>query len=298
MKNSSSGYTQLLSQKNHALPYSVNIKYEVVATPPIAGLDAVGPAGSVNSTVEDMGRYALFHLGQGSLRGAPLMIATSFDRIHTPSMPFSQNDPLAKILFSKLYPGETAYYQLGWIESKRHGLKIVEHSGGTRGYAAHLLLVPEKGMGVIVLSNLDTFPSLFLAHDVLDHLMEKEPKEFAYSSIREMKELFEKSRLANQENASIPTPTPREVEEVLGNYVHEGEIFPFSITQDAKELVLIYQDQRFGFGFRGKNIWSLESEDVALQGFLFQWNSERNGFYVRSSSEAEDIPMAFFGKIS
>jgi CubicO group peptidase (beta-lactamase class C family) len=297
MKNSSSNYAQLLNQEDHALPYSVNPKNETVLTLPVTALDTVGPAGSVNSNIKDLSQYALLHLNEGKLPGSkPLISSQSFNRIHSRAIEFGRDQPVAQLLFSKIYPNETIHYQLGWFESRRHGLQIVEHSGGTRGYAAELLLVPERGISVIVLSNSDLFPAVFLAHDILDHLLEKEPKEFALTFNREFKEKLEKGRLTSQESNPPLNLTPVERREVSGDYDHEGQIFPFSVAETKKGLEFVFQGRRIPFVPKGNNDWGLETEDSILQYFVFHWDSVRNGFYLKPFMESEGTPMAFFGK--
>jgi hypothetical protein len=44
-------------------------------------------------------------------------------------------------------------YALGWLVSEYRGLKAVFHTGGIQGYVSQVFMIPEKKLGVVVLTN-------------------------------------------------------------------------------------------------------------------------------------------------
>jgi CubicO group peptidase (beta-lactamase class C family) len=59
-----------------------------------------------------------------------------------------------------LMPG--AYYGLGWFLREWNGYKVVEHAGNALGFSANIAMIPELGVGYVMLSNL--FPNPLLGN--------------------------------------------------------------------------------------------------------------------------------------
>ena len=97
---------------------------------PTHGRDA--GAGAIRSTANDMARWLQFQLSQGALE-------TLADN----------GAPVAKL-------GEGRAYGLGWIidEGGWEGQRVVEHRGNTDGFSAVVAMLPERGIGVVMMMNL------------------------------------------------------------------------------------------------------------------------------------------------
>jgi hypothetical protein len=46
-----------------------------------------------------------------------------------------------------------AAYGLGWFPRDYHGRELVGHTGGVSGFVSRVILVPEKSLGIVVLTN-------------------------------------------------------------------------------------------------------------------------------------------------
>jgi CubicO group peptidase (beta-lactamase class C family) len=57
----------------------------------------------------------------------------------------------------KIKNGDETTYGLGWVVGQVSGIKTVSHSGGQAGTSTYLLLVPEKGLAIGLMSNLQGF---------------------------------------------------------------------------------------------------------------------------------------------
>ena len=96
------------------------------------------PAGGVRSTVNDLLRYARFHLGDGTTpHGARLMPAVALAAMREPRVP----------------TGGRGAVGLSWFLDERGGVPIAGHGGATVAHMSLLLLVPERGAAVVVLTN-------------------------------------------------------------------------------------------------------------------------------------------------
>jgi len=72
----------------------------------------------------------------------------------------------------KTRDGKPTGYGLGWYISERGGKKWVEHSGSQPGTSTDLLLLPERGLVVAVLTNLERAPARAIAMRVAELIMQ------------------------------------------------------------------------------------------------------------------------------
>jgi CubicO group peptidase (beta-lactamase class C family) len=102
---------------------------------------SIVPAGWVMSTAEDMGKWLIVQLNDGRIDGRQVIPAEAIEEMHTPGVSYEER-------------GEGVSYGMGWfIGLSDTGLTIVWHSGDTSNFAADMVLVPEKQLGVAVLVN-------------------------------------------------------------------------------------------------------------------------------------------------
>ena len=120
-----------------------------VAPIPFLNLDNAAPAGSIVSSVNDMARYARMQLGGGKLEGSRVLSDSTIRQLHTGRTIV----PVGSALGPAFPDAHFIEYGLGWFLQDYHGYQIVSHGGQTDGQHANLLLVPELGLGVVVLTN-------------------------------------------------------------------------------------------------------------------------------------------------
>ena len=107
-----------------------------------------GPAGSIISSAKEMANYTAFQLSNGFWNGKQVVSKAALETMHSPQIeidtPPSQTPGLA-------FPS----YGLAWFSEEYRGLKIVEHGGNIDGFTAEVQLVPSKGLGLVILTNLN-----------------------------------------------------------------------------------------------------------------------------------------------
>ncbi|MGA7394666.1 MAG: serine hydrolase [Terrimicrobiaceae bacterium] len=96
-----------------------------------------GGAGDINSTIEDMARWVRLQLGNGTFEGRRIVSSENLAFTHTPKVAISD-----KLL-----------YALGWVIQQTPNGNIIWHDGGTSSFGAYVGMVPDKNLGVIVLTN-------------------------------------------------------------------------------------------------------------------------------------------------
>jgi len=151
MTGSNFSIDDALKADDAALPYA-KVGSEVRRVPP-CGFDAMGPAGTINSSAEEMIRYVRLHLDRGMAGDVRVISTASADRMQTPQMVLSDADagPLHASTFAEL--GHTSYGMAFFLTTYR-GHKLAWHSGSIDGYSAMMAFLPRDGVGLIVLTNL------------------------------------------------------------------------------------------------------------------------------------------------
>ncbi|MCO6511368.1 MAG: beta-lactamase family protein [Aridibacter famidurans] len=112
-----------------------------------------------SSTVSDLARYSLFHLG-------------------TKVPKEMRNVPIVSILESE-GDAEQFRYDRGWGIVRSEGRTFLISDGQMSGSSSGIVLVPELGVGVVVLSNRTGGPALEVASDLLEAAVPGLGKQFA-----------------------------------------------------------------------------------------------------------------------
>jgi|SRR5437588_4215549 len=147
MTRSDLSVTDIEKTDDHALPYE--LKKDVVTKVPFHNIDAVGPAGSVNSSVDDMSHYLIFQLGDGKYEGKQIATEGDLREMHSPQTAIPDPPPAFRM------PGLGHFsYELAWVVPSYRGHNLVWHNGGIDGFYALLWMLPDDHMGVVVLTNL------------------------------------------------------------------------------------------------------------------------------------------------
>lgn len=95
------------------------------------------PSSTLYSSVLDMSRWAMANLNRGELHGKRILKSSTYDLMWKPA-------------------GEK-FGQIGisWFLNKYKGFGLVTHSGGDTGFVSNLVLIPEKNIAVVMMSNYD-----------------------------------------------------------------------------------------------------------------------------------------------
>jgi CubicO group peptidase (beta-lactamase class C family) len=118
-----------------------------------------GPSSTLNTSVLEMTRYAFAHLHRGVYNGKRILADSTYDFWWTNSVNIEGKSGIG----------------MTWVLGERNGAKIVMHGGGDTGFRSFFLLVPEKNMSVMFVSNYELIRSYDLATALLDIVMDVEP---------------------------------------------------------------------------------------------------------------------------
>jgi CubicO group peptidase (beta-lactamase class C family) len=114
--------------------------------------DDIGPAGSMWSSINDMGKWIQFLLNDGQFNGITLLSETNFKELFkthqiVPSQSFYPTQQVTKPNFKT--------YGLGWFQHDYKGKMVQFHTGSLPGLVAIAGMIPEDEVGVYVMGNLD-----------------------------------------------------------------------------------------------------------------------------------------------
>ncbi|MGO4706420.1 serine hydrolase [Microvirga sp. 2MCAF38] len=100
---------------------------------------ALGPAGNLNSNVPDLAQWLRLHLGRGQFGDKVIVSEKNLDVTWTPRVAIS----------------ERLSYAVGWIVTATPNGRVIWHNGGTSGFGAHVGFLPDRDVGIVVLTNLE-----------------------------------------------------------------------------------------------------------------------------------------------
>ena len=124
------------------------------------------PAGSLHSTARDLSAFLRAELGGG--KGKPFVSADSLDEMHRPQMTV-RRDGIVK----EANPESAQIaYGLGWAVQDYRGRLMMLHGGAIDGARVQITLVPEIGLGIALLTNLEGhFGNLAMSNRIVDRFL-------------------------------------------------------------------------------------------------------------------------------
>lgn len=213
-----SDFSVVDSQKtaDFALPYTE--KKDKVELTPFRNIDAIGPAGSINSNVLDMANWVMLNLAKGKFGGKQIVSETSMAQIHSPQMVVQQPLQYKEIL----YPS----YAMGWMVAPYRGHLMLVHGGGIDGFTATVCLMPQDDFGIVILSNLGGTPlTSILNYHLCDRLLGLDQTDWN-TRIRDQqkkaKDLAEKARKEAGKDRKAGTKPSHPLEDYVGDYENAG----------------------------------------------------------------------------
>lgn len=154
--NESSFYYPEISKKLRTSPHVGNPP-KVLAVYPYNRMHA--PSSTLNTNVLEMSHYAIANMYNGKYKNTQILTPETHLMIMTPT--FAKNKE------------QNISIGLSWFMYPYKGLTNVEHGGSDDGYRSLLTLIPEKKIGIIILSNIESIRMYDTRNKIRDILLEK-----------------------------------------------------------------------------------------------------------------------------
>jgi CubicO group peptidase (beta-lactamase class C family) len=211
-------FSVLDSQKNTDFAQPYRKAKEEVKLIPFYVQGAVGPAGEINTTAEDITHYLLFQLNKGKYGDKQILSESNAVQMQSPQMVIQGTPQFAEL-------GENSY-GMGFGVTHYRGHKMVNHGGAIDGFRSELAFLPNEKIGVVVFVNLDgTMMPNVIVYNVLDRLLglDQVPWNQRFLEIEKKREQSEEE--AKKRGFTAPTPgthPSHDLKEYLGEYENPG----------------------------------------------------------------------------
>ncbi len=222
---------ELAARSNAAVPYFVDKDVRQRAElRPIRNT----PAGGINASIRDLDLWLHFHLRQGEWGGIRLLSSARARELQQQHVYVSDSE------FAEL---SDLYYCLGFGSHFYRGERVVHHSGGWIGWGALISLLPERGLGIAVLSNRDPSPVTNIVTNFLaDELCAKTAIPWLDRYRDKHRRMLEHLDRAAHDRARRPNTWPsHDLAEYCGEYAHPA----------YGRLAITQADGRLHWAYRG-----------------------------------------------
>jgi len=168
MADSSVRYAPAANGGNVAGPHG-RIDGTVRSIKPFAS-DNTNPAGGINASAADMAKWVTVLLAGGQVADGSRLFSDETSRaLQTLVTPMPIGAPAPELAAQRMsFRG----YALGLNVHDYRGRKIVTHTGGLPGFVSKVTMVPDIGLGVVVLTNQESGEAFSaISYQVLDHYL-------------------------------------------------------------------------------------------------------------------------------
>lgn len=189
-----SDFSVLDMQKSSDAALGYRLKSDsIIKKTPYYNINAMGPAGSINSSVSEMANWVMTWINGGKFGGKEILPASYVAEAMTPQAIVGAGLPAKEkpdVFFST--------YGFGWFLSSYRGHYRVEHGGNIDGFSASTSFFPTDSIGIVVLTNQDgsAVPGI-VRNMIADRLLKLTP----YNWTSDLKKEKDKAKTAEKEAA-------------------------------------------------------------------------------------------------
>lgn len=276
MNNTNFSVFDMQKSDDYSLPYTEE-KDGKVNVMPFRNIDAMGPAGSINSSVTDMANWVKMQLANGKYKDKQIISDAMVSEMHTPFMTI-KSAPTKEVFFQS--------YGLGWFITNYRGHIRIEHGGNIDGFSASVCLLPADSLGIVVLCNMNetSVPSI-IRNTAIDKMLGMEDLDWnkrLYSDIQKRKEKAKediKEEVVKQENETEPS---HPIKEYTGKFEHPA----YGI------LTITMNDDKLNASLHGLETPLKHFNYDIFQATVDQFDGLKFNFLTNSEGEISKITLA------
>ena len=185
---------------------------------PFRDISIIGPAGSINASVNEMANWAVVQLNNGKFGGAQLVNTATVADMHVSHMAMGAESTTPEIL------AET--YGMGWFTDVYRGHRRFHHGGNIDGFSAMVSALPNDGLAFVVLSNMNgsALPEL-LVRTAADRILGVEAKDWIGEAAKKIAQAEEAEKKAEEKKGTRRvqgTKPAHALADYAGDYVNSG----------------------------------------------------------------------------
>jgi CubicO group peptidase (beta-lactamase class C family) len=260
---------------------------------PFRTITNIGPAGSINSSVNEMAQWVIAHLNGGKLGDRKIAEAATVNDMHRPYMTTGASSE-----FPEIVGGE---YALGWFVDTYRGRRRVQHGGNIDGFSANVVLFPKDGIGMVVLTNLNGTPLRdLITHVAADRLL-KLPDVDWITQGAARRDAMEKAGKEGEKKKAVTrvqgTQPSHKLEDYAGDYEHPGYGVLRIASRDGKleaafnSIATPLEHWHYDTFNGGK------AKDPTFADMKYSFHTDVNGYVAKVSAQFESsTPAILFAK--
>ena len=219
------------------------------------------PAGGVWTSAHDMTRYALLELGRGKLaNGQQFVSEENLLMRRKPQIPI----------------GEDQTYGMGLEVNNHWGIPIVHHGGSLFGYKSDWMILPDAGIGAVLLTNSDNGGNLLgpLMRRLLEVVFDGKPE--AVASVDAAAANYR--TIVAKKRARLTFPAAQEEASKLAQHYVNAELGNINVKKPGLHTVFVWDggESRMASRKNDDGTISFINADPPLSGFKFV-KSEKGG---------------------
>ena len=186
---------------DHSQPYT--LRNDSIQRMPFRDISLVGPAGSINSSAEDMLKWVGLHLASGKLGDKQVIQTATLRDMYRPYTPISGMSDIEEL-------GPQSY-GLGWFVDTYRGHYRAQHGGNIDGFTAAVQLLPRERVGIVVLVNQNgSALGELIARHAMDRILGAPRKNWSAEALaqRTLVDRVNREGTANKSLAQVSNTTP------------------------------------------------------------------------------------------
>lgn len=217
----SSPYISAMQQNSNAATGYKLTKDSLIKTMEYLDIDAIGPAGSINSNSKEMSNWLLTWINGGKFKEKqiipPIYVtdAGSSQMVIRPALPSKDNPD---VFFSN--------YGLGWFLSSYRGHYRIDHGGNIDGFSTNVSFFPSDSVGIIVMANQNASPlPAMLRNIIADKMLRLSYRNWPkvqQETIAKSKKQEEEAKLNDPVKKKSGTHPSHLLADYTGTYTHPG----------------------------------------------------------------------------
>jgi len=272
-----SNFSVEVSKKSDDFAQPYRIEDDKTERIPFRNIDEIGPAGSINSCIDDMLKWIQFHIDKGKAGGEQLLSESQIQGMHNPYMHIT----------STMQSNEQSHtnYGLGWMISMYRGHNLVQHGGGIDGFTTSTSFMPFDSIGVFVVNNAASPVSSQAAMYAYDLLLDLEPVD-RYAKMKEAQEKAKESEKEEKKEDRVEGTQPSHpLKDYTGQFEHPAYGI---VTVDFDGSTLMGKFNMFEFSLEHWHYDVFQSAgDIAFQELKISFHSNFKGDIERLSIQLE-----------
>ena len=219
MTRSNATIAEMKASSNAASGYEV--KDDAISKMEYYDIAGMSPAGSINSSVNDMSKWLITWINDGKYKGEQIIPEDYINEAISSQMVVSGGTPDEK------YPDmHFSNYGYGWFTQSYKGHYRVEHGGNINGFSASVAFFPTDNIGIVVLVNQNGSSVTSLVRNTIsDRMLDAERSDW----IGRYEENLEKNKKAQDdieedaESSNVKNTKPSHINlDYTGTYSNEG----------------------------------------------------------------------------